>query len=106
MSFNLKLVTPEAVLYKAEAFMVVVPGEQGDFGVMSLHTSLMSALRPGLIQIYSKSEQQIDKTIFIKDGFAEVNHESCTILAETATDVTGNPELAAKLLQEAEITAR
>lgn len=98
---NVELVTPEALTYSNDVEMVVVPGIDGDFGVLVGHSPMISSLRPGVVDIY-ESDSKISKRIFINDGFAEVTQERCTILARSAIDVTGNPDEASRLVKEAE----
>ena len=80
-----ELVSPERTLASVDADMVVVPGYEGDFGVLIQHSPVMSLLRPGVIAIYQGDT--VDQKIFVGDGFAEVNEESCIVLAESATPV-------------------
>lgn len=98
---NIELVTPEAIMFSSDAKMVVIPGIEGDIGVLLGHSPLISSLRPGVVDIY-ESDTKIFKRIFINGGFAEINHTHCTILARRATDVTDQPEEAARLVKEAE----
>jgi len=77
-----ELVSPERVLASLEADMVVVPGEEGDFGVLADHAPLLSLLRPGVIAIYQGNEVQ--DRVFVEGGFAEVNPEGLIVLAEAA----------------------
>ena len=65
--------------------MVVVPGAEGDFGVLIGHAPLISALRPGVIDTYTGTK--VKKRIFVAGGFAEVTGERCTVLAEEAMPV-------------------
>jgi len=97
---NVELVTPESLVYSSDAHMVVVPGVEGDFGILGGHSPMISSLRPGVIDIY-ESEAKISKSLFVSEGFVEVTQERCTILVRSATDVTGNPEEASKLLADA-----
>ena len=62
--------------------MVVVPGAEGDFGVLPMHSPLISAIRPGVIKVYEQG--QVTETIFVSGGFAEVTPARCTVLAEEA----------------------
>ena len=80
-----QLVAPERLLVAAEVDMVVVPGAEGDFGVLPLHSPFMSVLRPGVIETYEGS--QVIARIFVGGGFAEVNERGCTVLAEEAMPV-------------------
>jgi F-type H+-transporting ATPase subunit epsilon len=98
---HLELVTPEALVFSADIESVVVPGMQGDFGVLVNHAPMISSLRPGVIDI-CETGQSISRSFFVSQGFTEVTNESCTILARTAIDVTGKPEEAKGLLQKAE----
>lgn len=82
---SFELVSPEKLLFSADVDMVVVPGAEGDFGVLAGHAPLISALRPGVIDTYEG--EKIDKRIFVAGGFAEVTGERCTVLAEEAVPV-------------------
>jgi F-type H+-transporting ATPase subunit epsilon len=80
-----QLVAPERLLASAEVDMVVVPGSEGDFGVLPQHSLFMSTLRPGVIETYEGG--QVSGRIFVGGGFAEVNARGCTVLAEEAMPV-------------------
>ena len=80
-----QLVAPERLLASAEVDMVVVPGAEGDFGVLPQHSLFMSVLRPGVIETYQGA--QVSERIFVGGGFAEVNEHGCTVLAEEAMPV-------------------
>ncbi len=77
-----ELVSPERVLASVAADMVVVPGEDGDFGVLANHAPLLSLLRPGVISVYQG--QQAEQRVFVEGGFAEVNPRGLIVLAEAA----------------------
>ena len=62
--------------------MVVVPGTEGNFGVLPGHAPLISTIRPGMIEIYHG--QTVTRRIFIVSGIAEVTPERCTVLADEA----------------------
>jgi len=80
-----ELVTPSAVLASEDVDMVVVPGTEGDLGVLLGHSPLLSSLRPGLVDVHQSGK--VTKSIFIEGGFADVTGENCTVLASKATDV-------------------
>jgi F-type H+-transporting ATPase subunit epsilon len=80
-----QLVAPERLLASVEVDMVVVPGAEGDFGVLPQHSLFMSVLRPGVIETYQGT--QVSERIFVGGGFAEVNERGCTVLAEEAMPV-------------------
>jgi len=82
---SFELVSPERLLISEEVDMVVVPGAEGDFGVLPRHSLMISALRTGLIRIYE--HRTVTAQIFVAGGFAEVTPERCTVLAEEAIPV-------------------
>jgi F-type H+-transporting ATPase subunit epsilon len=84
-----ELVTPERLLRSGEVHMVVVPGTEGDFGVLAGHAPVMSSIRPGEIAIYA-SPGAVPERIRIEGGFAEVNERGLTILAEKADAITAH----------------
>ncbi len=75
-----ELVSPERLVISKDVSMVVVPGSEGLFGVLPRHTSMLSALAPGVIDIYE--EAKITERLFVVNGFAEVTGDRCTVLAE------------------------
>ncbi len=77
---DFKLVSPEKLFLSEKADMIVVPGEQGDFGVLPNHSSLVSNLRPGVVEVYHG--EAIAHRIYVSEGFVNVNEAGCTILAE------------------------
>ena len=80
-----ELVSPERLLLSEQVDMVVVPGAEGDFGVLPRHAPLISTLRPGVIRVFEGRE--VKERIFVAGGFAEVTAERCTVLAEEAVPV-------------------
>jgi F-type H+-transporting ATPase subunit epsilon len=65
--------------------MVVVPGAEGDFGVLPGHALLLSTVRPGIIAVHN--DGAVRERIFVGGGFAEVTPERCTVLADEAVPV-------------------
>jgi F-type H+-transporting ATPase subunit epsilon len=86
--FNFELVSPERLLSSGQVAMVVVPGVEGDFGVLPGHAPLMSTIRPGAIAIYEADSNTLTRRIFVDGGFAEVSDKGLTILAESAIPVS------------------
>jgi len=80
---HFELVTPEKLVRSEEVYMVVVPGTEGDFGVLEGHAPFMSTVRDGGLQVF-RSQGAAAETIAIKGGFAEVNAKGLTVLAEHA----------------------
>jgi F-type H+-transporting ATPase subunit epsilon len=83
VSLHFELVTPERLLRSDEVYMVVVPGTEGDFGVLEGHAPFMSTIRDGALSIYASANAQ-PETIAIEGGFAEVSANGLTVLAERA----------------------
>src|ERR1700693_3612207 len=77
-----ELVTPERLIVSTEVEMVVVPGTEGNFGVLPGHAPLISTIRPGTIDLYEG--RTIIERIFVVGGIAEVTPERCTVLADEA----------------------
>lgn len=84
-TFKFELVSPERVLASEEVGLVVVPGTDGDFGVLAEHAPLVSSIRPGVVSVTSPAGEV--KRIFVTAGFADVSPTLCSILAEQAVNV-------------------
>ncbi|MGH7038666.1 MAG: F0F1 ATP synthase subunit epsilon [Stellaceae bacterium] len=97
--FEFELVTPERLLLAQEADMVVIPGSEGNFGVLAGHAPLISTIRPGIIDIYEG--HVITRRIFVVGGIAEVTPQRCTVLADEAVE----PEALDRAAIEAELQA-
>ena len=69
------LVSPERRVFAGEVDMVVVPGSEGDFGVLANHAPFMSTIRTGAISVHSGND--VTRT-FIRGGFAEVTAAGLT----------------------------
>ena len=80
-----ELVTPEHLVVSRSVDMVVVPGTEGDFGVLPGHTPMVSTVRPGVVNIFENG--QIVESMFVAGGFAEVTFARCTVLADRAVAV-------------------
>ncbi|PWG01672.1 ATP synthase F1 subunit epsilon [Sphingosinicella humi] len=80
---HFELVTPERLIRSEDVHMVVVPGSEGEFGVLAGHAPFMSTIRDGEVAIY-KTAGSSPERIAIEGGFAEVNDKGLTVLAEKA----------------------
>ena len=80
---HFELVTPERLVRSEDVYMVVVPGTEGDFGVMAGHAPVMSTIRDGELAIYRSAGAEPER-VAIEGGFAEVNEAGLTVLAEKA----------------------
>ena len=89
-----ELVSPERLLLSEPVEMVVVPGVEGDFGVLPGHAPLVSTVRPGVIAVFEGGK--VVQRIYVARGFAEVTPERCTVLAEQATPVADIDRAAAE----------
>ncbi len=81
MPLHFELVTPAKLERSEDVHMVVVPGAEGEFGVLEGHAPFMSTIRDGAVQVY-KSEGASPETIEVRGGFAEVSEKGLTVLAE------------------------
>ena len=81
------LVSPENLVFNDEVGMIIVPGKDGDFGVLPGHSKVMSSLRPGRVMVYTEDKNLL-KSFFVSGGFVEVNPEKCIVLAESVDDIS------------------
>jgi F-type H+-transporting ATPase subunit epsilon len=83
MPLHFELVTPERLVRSEEVHMVVVPGSEGNFGVLEGHAPVMSTIRSGAaVEIYATAGAAPER-LEIAGGFAEVSDKGLTILAES-----------------------
>ena len=75
------LVSPEQLVFNDKVGMIIVPGRDGDIGVLPGHSKLLSSLRPGRVMVY-REDKQLLKSFFVTGGFVEINPEKCILLAE------------------------
>ena len=100
-----ELVTPERLVKSEPVEMVVVPGAEGDMGVLPGHALLIGTLRPGLVTTYEDGRPV--ERLFVAGGFVDVSPERCTVLAEEAEPLTeiGRAEAEARLARAREALA-
>jgi F-type H+-transporting ATPase subunit epsilon len=82
-TFRFDLVSPEQMVFSGEVEHVVVPGTEGEFGVLAGHAPLVAMLKPGVLRILGPNEQRI----LVVGGFAEVSPDGLTVLADMAMPV-------------------
>ena len=80
---HFELVTPEKLVRSDEVHMVVVPGSEGEFGVMAGHAPFMTTLRDGQLKVYRTATGE-PESISVSGGFAEVGENGLVVLAESA----------------------
>ena len=83
-AFHFDLVSPEKMVFSGDVEQVDVPGAEGDFGVLAHHAPLIAMLKPGILTIFGAGEAQ---RVVVVGGFAEVNGEGLTVLADMAVPV-------------------
>ena len=82
-TFHFELASPEHLVFSGEVEHVVVPGSEGEFGVLAGHAPLVAMLRPGVLSIVGANERRF----VVRGGFAEVNPQGLTVLADFAVAV-------------------
>lgn len=81
MPLHFELVTPARHVRSDDVHMVVVPGADGEFGVLEGHAPFMSTIKDGALRIFKK-EGAAPEIIELRGGFAEVGENGLTVLAE------------------------
>ncbi len=81
MALHFELVTPARLVRSEDVHMVVVPGTEGEFGVLAGHAPFMTTIADGTVKVY-KTENAAPEEIRIQGGFAEVGDNGLTVLAE------------------------
>lgn len=99
-AIHFELVSPAARLVSEPVYLAEIPGDEGVFGVMTGHCSLLSSLKPGVVRLHKEKGGDV-REIFIAGGFADVTAENCTVLAEEAVAVSDlNKESLEQLLSD------
>ena len=86
-TISFDLVSPEQLLFNDEVGMIIVPGKDGDIGVLPRHSKVLSSLRPGRVMVYGENKNLI-KSFFVAGGFVEINPEKCIVLAEGVNEMS------------------
>ena len=76
--FNYKLVTPEKIYLEGDAQMVVLPGAEGDLGVLPNHSNIITSLRPGIIKVTNSEQTQ---SLFVEEGFIKFSNNKLLVIA-------------------------
>ena len=99
-TISFDLVSPEQLIFNDKVGMIIIPGKEGDIGVLPGHSKLLTSLRPGRVIIYDVNKN-ILKSFFVSAGFAEINPEKCIVLAEEVLEMSSlNKVEIEKQLQE------
>jgi len=81
---HFELVTPDRLVMADDVYMVVVPGTEGESGIMAGHAPYMTTLKDGEVAVYRSAGAQPER-ISVTGGFAEVSEQGLMVLAESAT---------------------
>ncbi len=82
-TFRLEIVTPEARTFSDDVEMVVLPGEEGEMGILPLHAPLLSMLKPGELRLKKDGHET---SIAIGEGFVEVGPDRVSVITEVAIE--------------------
>ena len=83
MPIALEIISPEKLLLARDVDMVVIPGTEGNLGILPGHSKLITGLRGGLVDLYENNK--ITDRFFVSGGFAEVTETHCAVLADSIT---------------------
>ena len=86
-TISFDLVSPVQLLFNDEVGMIIVPGKDGDIGVLPGHSKLLSSLRSGRVMVYGEDKNLL-KSFFVTGGFVEINPEKCIVLAEDVNEMS------------------
>lgn len=89
-AFTLEVVTPMGMIYNGNALSVVLPGSEGEFGVLKGHAALFSSLKAGVIDIEKENDKH--ELIAINSGYAEINEFKVTVLAKDAVAINADED--------------
>jgi F-type H+-transporting ATPase subunit epsilon len=84
--FKIDVTTPDELVISDEIKMAVIPGEEGEMGILAHHSPVISTLKTGVIYIYGSDDQEKGR-VFVSEGFADINNNECSILATRAYDL-------------------
>ena len=99
-SFQVDVVSPEAIVWSGEAVMVVARTPDGELGIMASHEPLMGALTTGAVSVEAESGDRT--SIGVHGGFIQVLNNQVTLItdrAEITADHEDASEVAARLAE-------
>ena len=101
-----QIISPESEIYEGNTEMIVLPGEDGDFAAMYEHAPLITFLRPGKVEVFSKEEKE-KINFFVSGGFVKIQNNSCIVMVDYIRktddiDVKENEKKISKLLMKVE----
>tara|TARA_B100000579_G_scaffold169308_1_gene137858 strand:- start:99 stop:497 length:399 start_codon:yes stop_codon:yes gene_type:complete len=84
--FKIEIVNPEkSFLSKEDVTEVVVPAFEGEMGILKDHISIISFLKPGIVKVFSKSDEF---KYFVEDGIVEFKDNNLSILTSSIFKVS------------------
>ena len=83
---NFDFVSPEASIVSSEVEMVLIPGIDGDAGILPNHSPFMTTLRQGIVEV--TFEEGNVKKYLVEGGFADITQDKMTILAENSLNLS------------------
>tara|TARA_A100001015_G_scaffold208890_1_gene233800 strand:- start:686 stop:1099 length:414 start_codon:yes stop_codon:yes gene_type:complete len=101
-----QIISPDNDVYDGDTEMVVLPGEDGDFAAMYEHAPIITFLRPGKVEVFSKEEKE-KITFFVAGGFVKIQNNNCLVMVDyisktTDIDVKENERKISELLLKLE----
>jgi len=89
-TFKLEILTPNGEIFNDEVISVVLPGEEGEFGVLAGHASMTTLLEAGVIDVEKKDKKV--ESILVNWGVVQVDEEKVIVLVEGAVAIRGESE--------------
>ena len=86
-TISFDLVSPEQLVFNNNVGMIIIPGKEGDIGVLPGHSKLLSSLRAGRVMVYGE-DKHLFQSFFVSGGFVEINPEKCIVLAEEVEEMS------------------
>ena len=80
MSFNLEIISPQQTIFNDDIDLCILPGVEGDFGILKNHMPFLTTLRIGIAYVYKN--KKIIETFLVNGGIVEVSKNKCTLLSE------------------------
>ena len=103
-----QIISPDNEIYEGDTDMVVLPGEDGDFAAMYEHAPIITFLRPGKVEVFSKEEKE-KIAFFVAGGFVKIQNNNCLVMVDyirktSDIDVKENEKKISELLLKIEKT--
>ena len=103
-----QIISPDNEIYDGDTDMVVLPGEDGDFAAMYEHAPIITFLRPGKVEVFSKEEKE-KIGYFVAGGFVKIQNNNCLVMVDyirktSDIDVKENEKKISELLSKLEKT--